>query len=73
MSENKPVVYNGEMKFQAIFDFLNVFSEAFVAGGENMDSNKPWLTEMFPELNNKSANDICFKVLYFLLTTNKCL
>ena len=62
VSEKKPIVYNGEVKFQTIFDFLNIYSEAFVTGGENMDSSKPWLKEVVPELTRKSANDICFKV-----------
>jgi len=60
-TERKPIVYKGELKFQPIFDFLNVYSEAFVAGGENMDSSKPWLKEVVPELTSRSGNDICFK------------
>lgn len=60
-TERKPIVYSGELKFQALFDFLNVYSEAFVAGGENMDASKPWLKELVPELSSKSANDVCFK------------
>ncbi len=31
--ENKPKKYNGELKFKPIFEFFNVYSEAFVAGG----------------------------------------
>ena len=64
-TEKKPNVYNGEMKFMAIFEFLNVFSEVFVpGGGSSQDSaaTKVWLTEVVPELNMKSANDICLKV-----------
>jgi len=59
--ERKPIVYEGDMKYQNLFDFLNVFSEAFVAGGEKLDTSKPWLTENVPELRVASYNDICFK------------
>lgn len=31
--EKKPKVYTGEIKFNPIHDFLNIWSEAFVAGG----------------------------------------
>jgi hypothetical protein len=31
--EKKPKKYSGEMKFKEIFEFFNVYSEAFVAGG----------------------------------------
>jgi len=61
VSEKKPIAYKGEMKYKPIFDFMNVYSEAFVAGGENMDASKPWLKETVPELTRKSANDVCFK------------
>ena len=64
-TEKKPNVYNGEMKFQPIFQYLNIFSEVFVpGGGSSQDSaaTKVWLTEVVPELNIKSANDICLKV-----------
>lgn len=53
------------MKFQPIFQYLNIFSEVFVpGGGSSQDSaaTKVWLTEVVPELNIKSANDICLKV-----------
>jgi len=40
---------------------LNVFSEAFVPGGDNVDSSKPWMQENVPEMTLKSHNDICFK------------
>jgi len=60
-SEKKPIVYSGEMKYAQIFDFLNVYSEAFVPGGENLDQSKPWMQENIPELTLKSYNDICFK------------
>ena len=32
-NENKPILYKGELKFKPIFEFLNVYSEAFVPGG----------------------------------------
>lgn len=66
-TEKKPNVYNGDMKFMSIHDFLNIFSEVFVhGGGSSQDSaaTKIWLTEVVPELNMKSANDICLKVKF---------
>ena len=53
------------MKFQPMFEFLNIFSEVFVpGGGSSADSaaTKHWLTEVVPELHQKSASDICLKV-----------
>lgn len=32
-TERKPIVYDGEMNYGSIFDFLNIYSETFVAGG----------------------------------------
>ena len=61
--EKKQINYNWDMKFKPIFEFLNIYSEAFVpGGGSSADSQatKAWLTEMVPELNKDSANDICF-------------
>lgn len=63
-NENKPKLFKGEMKFQPIHEFLNIYSEAFVpGGGSSSDSTatKSWLTEVVPELNRFSANDICVK------------
>lgn len=68
-TEKKPNVYSGEIKFMAIHDFLNIYSEVFVpGGGSSQDSaaTKVWLTEVVPELNMKSANDVCLKVDLFL-------
>ena len=31
--EKLPILYKGEMKFKPIFEFLNIYSEAFVSGG----------------------------------------
>lgn len=73
--ERRPIFYEGKLKFQAIFDFLNVYSEQFVAGGGSSatDGGKPWLNEAIPELFSKSANDICLgekKVLCVILFHN---
>lgn len=59
-TEKKHSTYSGEMKYSPIFDFLNVFVETFVPGGEQLDNEKPWTRETFPELTSKSGNDICF-------------
>ena len=64
-TEKKPYYYSGDMKYPAIFKFLNIYSETFVpGGGSSQDSaaTKNWLTESVPELHFKSANDICLKV-----------
>ena len=49
------------MKYRAIFDFLNVYSETFVAGGDNSLTAKPWLLEAVPEMHRLSVDDICLK------------
>eukprot|EP00744_Colponema_vietnamica_P001302 GILI01002172.1.p1 GENE.GILI01002172.1~~GILI01002172.1.p1 ORF type:complete len:419 (+),score=154.25 GILI01002172.1:95-1351(+) len=74
--EPKPVVYKGEMKHSAIFDWLNIYSETFVtgeyinpnsfsqaAGSEDAGSYvpRPWLSQKVPELFKLSAEDVCFK------------
>lgn len=64
-TEKKPNVYNGEIKFMNIHDFLNIYSEVYVPGGgstQDSAATKIWLTEIVPEMNMKSANDICLKV-----------
>lgn len=63
--EPKPIPYTGEIKYQPIFDFLNVYSQTFVPGGKDMNTNKPWLNEPVPELNLKSAGDTVLKVFLF--------
>lgn len=62
-TDKKIVFYDGELKYGKIFDFLNIYTETFVPGGENLDFEKPWNREIFPELHQKSASDICFSVL----------
>ena len=74
--EKRPIVYNGKLNFQDIFNFLNVFSEQFVPGGGSSadgPGDKPWLNEAVPELFVKSAGDVCFgqkKVLCVILFSN---
>lgn len=60
-SDPKPKEYQGELKYREIFNWLNVYSETFVAGGEKSASDKPWLLESIPELHRMSGDDICFK------------
>ncbi len=77
--EKKPFIYAGkEFNFRDIFEFLNVYSEVFVpGGGSSLDSSatKEWMTETFPEMNGKSAKDICLgnegTLCVILLTNNK--
>lgn len=45
-NEKLPKKYEGEMNYKMIFEFFNVYSEAFVAGGgSSVDSSasKAWL------------------------------
>jgi hypothetical protein len=45
-----------------IFNWLNVHSETFVAGGDvESVASKSWITESVPELHRFSADDICLK------------
>lgn len=58
----KPLVYKGELKFQKIFDFLNIHSEQFVpkaSSSDESENEKTWLYEILPELHADSVDDIC--------------
>ncbi len=49
--EVKPKKYTGDLKFKPIFEFFNVYSEAFVAGGgssQDSSATKAWLAEVVP-------------------------
>lgn len=61
-TERKPIVYSGEINFNSIFEFLNIYSETFVAGGgssQDSAATKSWLADLVPEVHEKSLNDIC--------------
>lgn len=56
----KPKFYEGETKYNQIFDFLNVFSETFFRVGEDKTrptetnkADKPWLNEVLKNIKNK--------------------
>jgi len=63
--------YSGEMKFHALKEWINRFSEAGTmdkvkgAGADkeeaSIEESKPWLVQEVPELTGKSSSDICFK------------
>jgi len=64
--------YSGEMKFTALKDWVNRFSESGVgdkaksSGGgqeeeQSVEEAKPWLVQEVPELTAKSHQDVCFK------------
>ena len=59
--------YEGsEFSYQAIFDFINIYSETFVfhdSADQEVKSaaSKPWLSEKVPLLTSDSGNDICLK------------
>jgi len=60
--DRKPHIYDGPIKFKDIFEWCNIFSEQFVFGGGSSADGAgvaPWLNEAVPELNSKSAKDVC--------------
>jgi hypothetical protein len=65
--DGKPVKYDGkEYNYQAIFDFINIYSETFVFRNNNEDqvvsaASKPWLSERVPQVTSDSVDDICLK------------
>jgi hypothetical protein len=70
-----PLVYDGELTYTAIHDWINVRRETFARGGgfdhtaregaspsgSAKPPSRPWLTEDVPEMFSKSHKDICFK------------
>jgi hypothetical protein len=48
-----------------LFDFINVYSETFVFGGDDgapieSAATKAWLNEALPPMTSDSGNDVCF-------------
>lgn len=74
--ERKPNVYTGGLKYQDIFEWINIFSEQFVYGGGSSADGAgvaPWLNEAVPEMFSKSAKDVCLgaeQVLCVILFTD---
>jgi len=60
--DSKPQVFQGEMKYRPIFEFLNIYSEVFIVGAADGTpaTPKPWRSDPVPELTAASASDICF-------------
>jgi len=63
-------VYKGEMNFEGIYTWINLFSESGMgdqvhsAGEKNkapIEESKFWLAEDIPELTAKSHQDVCFR------------
>ena len=65
--DGKPQKYEGkEYNYQAIFDFINIYSETFVFRDQNeaaatSAASRPWLSERVPQITSDSADDICLK------------
>jgi thiol-disulfide isomerase/thioredoxin len=65
--DGKPQKYEGkEYSYQAIFDFINIYSETFVFKNNNEEAvvsaaSKPWLSEKVPQVASESFDDICLK------------
>lgn len=56
----KPHTYDGDITYQGLKEFLNIFSEQFVPkGNEKLSDTKPWLFEPVPELTEESVKDVC--------------
>lgn len=56
----KPHVFDKEINFANLKEFLNIFSEQFVPkGNEKLSDTKPWLFEPIPEITNDSVKDVC--------------
>eukprot|EP00921_Rhytidocystis_pertsovi_P004774 GHVQ01008302.1.p1 GENE.GHVQ01008302.1~~GHVQ01008302.1.p1 ORF type:complete len:507 (-),score=94.49 GHVQ01008302.1:1227-2747(-) len=62
-------IYKGKLTFDALHDWLNVFSETFGLGGGFTDKGsidkasqegKPWLIQRVPEVTLDSHVDVCF-------------
>lgn len=63
---SKHEVYDGEMNYYGISNFINVYSEIFDFGDSaeqitGSAASKPWMTETLPELTAESAKDICYE------------
>lgn len=68
-TERKPIIYTGDINYQNIFDFVNIYSETFVSGGgssQDSAATKAWLSEPVPEMHEKSAGDICLNLEGYL-------
>ncbi len=64
--DGKPLKYDGkEYSYQAIFDFINIYSETFVFRNNEESvvsaASRPWLSERIPQVTSDSADDICLK------------
>ena len=60
-SDLKAQHYTGEMKYRALFEYLNIYSEVFVTATPlPKESPKPWKSELLPELTQVSSGDLCF-------------
>jgi len=74
--ERKPNVYTGDLKYQDIFEWINIYSEQFVYGGGSSADGAgvaPWLNEAVPEMFSKSSKDVCLgqeQVLCVILFTD---
>lgn len=72
VGEKKPKFYEGENKYKAMFDFMNVFSETFFKVGEDKTKasevtkqDKPWLNEVTKNSNFFFKNNF-FRRKFFL-------
>ena len=62
-NQKKPNIYDKEMNYRSIFDFLNFFSEQFATvDNDKTGETKPWLFDAVPELTDKSAADVCLSI-----------
>lgn len=58
--DKRPHVFDKEVNYTNLRDFLNVYSEQFVPkSNDKLSDTKPWLFEAIPELTDASAKDVC--------------
>lgn len=72
-NQRKPERYNGQISYEAVHTWINLFRETFVSGGgfsgepdgvaasANEPAPKPWLSDPMPEMYKASADNLCFK------------
>lgn len=59
-NERKPYVFDKEINYTNLKDFLNIYSEQYVPKStDKISDTKPWLFEAIPELTDASAKDVC--------------
>jgi hypothetical protein len=71
--KRKSQIYDGELKYQGIHEWVNLRRETFARGGgfdhtmsgdaptQSAPPSRPWLSQDIPEVYKQSHKDVCFK------------